>query len=224
MGLSVFPFNTSFIVGILSSGEVVPSGDAFLINEKGMILIHSRKEYILNLNLFEQPGSQKIKSLVQSGTDGAAALEFNGVKKIAGLAGVENTGWIAVYSQDRDKVMLPVKRILFSIFISGLIFLFITIVTIIILSGKISSPIDKNMEIMRQVTRNSNELIAQIDLGRQFIYLNPAYEKFMGLTAEQILGTQASFSPLDARRNAGLGISGGRSALVGPDLRSEKRR
>lgn len=190
-------FNTDFITKILARHDIGQTGSAFLINSEGLVLLHPQKDYILNLNLFEQPGTEAIKGLVQSGANGTATFRFNGVEKIASLARVDPTGWIAVFAQDRDEVMIPVKRILLSIAVSGLVFLFLTIAAIVVFSGKISSPIDKRMELMRQVTKHSNEIIVQIGIDRKIVFVNPAYEKMAGVNAKQVIGKEALFDPVD---------------------------
>ena len=194
LGIVGLPFNTNFIVNILAKNKSGRSGYAYLINSEGLVLVHPRSEYILSLRLLDQPGTEEMRMLIQSETDGAASCKFNGVDRIAGLAHINSADWIAVFAEDREEVMYPVKKILISISISGLIFLLITISIIIYFSGKISSPIDRNMEIMRQVTQHANEIIVQIGLDRKILFVNPAYEKLSGMKTEQLIGQDAVFN------------------------------
>lgn len=189
-GIVALAFNTDFLVDILSQKKLGRTGYAYLLNSQGIVLVHPKKELILRLHLLDQPGTEEVGKLIREKKTGTASYLFDGTENIAGLARVNLTGWIVAFTQSRDEIMSPVNEILHSIFISGIIFLIITILIIIFSSRRISSPISKMMEMTKQVTQYSNEIIVQIGLDRRIFFTNPAFEKITGIKTEDIIGTR----------------------------------
>lgn len=189
-GLVALPFNTDFLVDILSQKKLGQTGFAYMINDEGIVLVHPRKNYILKLRLLDQPGTERMKKLVMDKEAGAVSYSIDGAEKIAGLARVNLTDWTVVFSQTRDEIMSPVNKTLYAILISAIVFLFVIIAIIIVFTSKISTPIQKMMEMLKQVTRHSTEIILQIGLDRQIIFANPAFEKITGLKSADITGSE----------------------------------
>ena len=157
-GIVALAFNTDFIEGILSRKKVGRTGFAYLIDSKGLVLVHPKKEYMLKLRLLDQPGTEEVAKIIQGQKAGTASYLLDGSENIVGLSGMKLTGWIAAFTQSRDEIMSPVNKILSAIFVSGIIFLTITVLIIVVFYSKISHPIHKTMEMMKQVTRHSTEL------------------------------------------------------------------
>ena len=189
-GLIAIPIDNDFLVNIVTQHHTGQTGFSFLINDKGTVLWHPKKEFILKLALLDQPGTEEIKKLIMTKKDGIASYSFEGSKKIAGLSRIKLTGWTAAYAQNRNEIMAPVNEIIFSIFISGIIFLSITVLIVVLLSKRISTPIQKMIEMLQQITRHSNEIVVQIDLDKKITYANPAFEKIIGKKVETIIGTE----------------------------------
>jgi PAS domain S-box-containing protein len=184
------PFTTDFIAKITSKKKAGKTGFTYLISPEGLVLVHPQKEYILKTHLFEQPGTDGLKNAVLSQQGGTASYNLKGSEMIAGFSQVELTGWIVVFAQSRDEIMSPVNRILSSIFIGAIIFLAITALIIVVFSSKISDPIQKALEMMRQLTQHSSEMILQIGADRKIMFANPAYEKITGLKCDDLIGTE----------------------------------
>jgi PAS domain S-box-containing protein len=115
-------------------------------------------------------------------------------RKVAGVAPVELTGWKAVFTQNRDEIMEPAQAILYSLMASAGLFVVIVVVTLIYLSGRISDPAEKIMEVLKQLMRHSNEAIVMINRQRRITLVNSAYEKLTGRTVDELLGTKPVLS------------------------------
>ena len=189
-GIAAIPFSIDFIVNIISRHKNKHTGYAFLMNDEGTIVAHPRKEFILAPALSGLPDTEDIKDKVFNKGDGIASYSFEGHEKIVGLSRMRVTDWTAAFTQNKDEIMSPVNRIIYSIFFSGLIFLVITMLIIVLLSRRLSTPIQKMMEIRKQVTQHSTEIILQIGLDRKIHYANPAFEKATGSKPETVVGTQ----------------------------------
>ena len=189
-GVVAIPFSIDYLLKILAHYYVGRTGYAYLVNDQGIVLAHPKKEFILKLVLLDQPGTEKIKQLVKSKKDGIAFYSLEGSRKIAGLSRVKLTGWTVVFTQDRDEIMAPVNEIILSIFISGIAFVAVTFLIIVLFSKRISTPIQKILEIQKQITRHSTEINLQIGLDKKIIYANPAFERMTGIKPEEVIGTE----------------------------------
>ena len=192
LGMVGMIFTTRFLVENMSKATTEESGYPYLINKDGLILAHPRHEFVLTLNLFNLPATRQIKQMVNSGRSGVASYTFEGIKQIAGISQVKQTGWTVAYTQTMDEIMAPVNKLLGYIFISGVIFLLITIFIIFVVFTRISSPIQQMMDMVGQVTRHSKEVILQIGLDRKIFFANPAFEKLTGIKIKEALGTEPS--------------------------------
>ena len=192
LGAVVLPFSTDFIISILDRKKIGKTGYAYLMNSEGLVLIHPKKEYILKLRIFDQAGTEDVQKLIRKGQTGVAVCSFGGSEKIVGISKINLSDWIAVFAQSRDEIMSPVKKTLSAIFYSGIVFLLFTILIIVIFSSKISNPIDKTMEMMKQVTKHSTEIIVQIGVDKKIKFANPAFQKIAGLDMDSIKGTELS--------------------------------
>ncbi len=188
-GIVAIPIRTDFLVRIISQHHIEQSDYAYLIDKKSTVIAHPRKDLILNLALLNLPGTEKIKQLVMDKKNGIADYSFEGFEKIAGFTRIKNAEWIAAFTQNRDEIMAPVNELIYSIFISAALFLIVTVLIIVIISKKFSSPIQKMMEMRNQVTRHSTEIILQIGLDKNIVHANPALEKATGLAAKDVIGS-----------------------------------
>lgn len=189
LGICGMIFTTEYIADIISKTTMGEAGYAYLLNKEGLVLVHPDPDVVLKQNLFELPATLVIKEIVNSGQPGVAFYTFDGLEKIAVINQVKRTGWTVAYTQNRDEIMAPVNRLLNYVFISGIIFVVITIVIIIVISGRISSPIQQMMDTVSQVTQYSTEVIVQIGLNKKIFFANPAFEKITGIKVEDAIGT-----------------------------------
>jgi PAS domain S-box-containing protein len=192
LGVVALAFDTDFIENLLFQKKLGSTGYAYLINAEGLVLVHPRKDLILRYRLLDQPGTEELADLVSSKKPGTASYMLDDAEHIAGLVGVNHTDWMAAYTQSRDEIVAPVNEIILAISISGTIFLIVTVLIIVLFSGKISHPIHNMMEMMKHVTQYSTEVILQIGLDGKIAYANPAFEKLTGLKHENVIGTEVN--------------------------------
>ena len=195
VGIVAMPFDAIFTTQIVSLHNSGKTGVSFIINQQGLMLAHPTKEYILKYNLFNLPYTEDFKKALQNNKKGFAHFRQNGHEMVAGFSRVELNGWYAVFAQSRTEVLEPVNRILTAISISGFIFLIITFLIIVVVSSRISNPIQKMMAVMKQITQHSSEIILQIGSDRKIQFANPAYEKITGLSSDKLVGTEPNFTP-----------------------------
>jgi len=190
VGMVGFPFDSQFLMEITSERRLGKTGYGYIVNDDGLILVHPRKEFVLKERIPERPGTKEIREILTDERTGTASYLFEGVERIAGFSRVGLTGWIVAFSQSRDEIMIPVNRILVAIFISGFVFLILTLTAIVIFSNRISSPIQKMMVLMQQVTQHASEMILQIGPDRRIVHANEAFEKITGQKTEAVIGQE----------------------------------
>ena len=183
-------FTTRYFAEIISEATMDEGGYAYLLDKDGLVLVHPNTEIILKRNLFKLPATSVIESMVNSGQPGVASYTYEGKDKIAGISRVTLTGWIAAYTQTRDEIIAPVNRLLSYVLISGILFAVITIIIIVVVSGRVSLPVQQMMEAVSQVTHYSTEVIVQIGLSKKIVFANPAFERTTGIRVDDIIGTE----------------------------------
>ena len=190
LGVVGIPINIQFLVDIISENKSGRTGFAYAVNSEGLVLFHPTKNLSLTFHLDELPGTEEIMELIAEKKTGAAYTFLTDTKQLAGLATSALTGWKIIYSQDKGEIMMPLNRLLWIILLSAIGFLSITILIIGLFSSRISTPVQKLMEIMKHVTEHSSEIIMQIGTNRKIKFVNPAFEKITGLASKDIIGTE----------------------------------
>lgn len=193
-GMVGIPFHTDFLVNIILQKKSGRTGYAYLVNQEGLVLAHPKKEFILRFHFFDQAGVDNLAKIIKNRKTGSASYIVNGLEKIAGLTHMELTGWTVIFAQNRDEIMAPLNKVLIAMFFSGVLFLVGTVFIIIFVSSKISTPIQKMMEMVKQLTQHSNEIIVQTGADKKIIFVNPAFEKLTGQLSEKIIGTELNLN------------------------------
>lgn len=183
-----------YLIKSLSSIRAGNSGYLFMVNSEGLVIIHPRRDYILKENLASHPGMTVIREQMLGKRSGTENYIYNGIKKIAGFAPVDITGWSLGVTQNRDEIMAPAKSLLDFIVISSVIFFVAAMTAIYFISRKISTPVEKSLEIFNQVILHTSETVVYIGTDRKIIRINSAVEKLTGYSEHEIIGTVPVFA------------------------------
>jgi signal transduction histidine kinase/ActR/RegA family two-component response regulator len=189
-GMVGMGLNIEYLLEQISSVKLGKTGYTFIIDTTGTFIAHPIKEYILKMNIQDQPGMERIAEKMLRNQTGAESYVFNSIEKIAGFTPVELTGWSVAVTQNKDEIMAPAKAILSFIVIGGCIFFLITVGSIVLFSKRISNPIQKLVETLKQLTIHSAEIVIYIGRNKKIEFVNPAMEKLMRCAANDIVGTK----------------------------------
>lgn len=188
-GMVAMVFSTGFLKEVLSRNQIGETGHVYVLNEKGLVLAHLEKEYVLKVNLLELAGNESLKNIIQQALPTSTSYKFEGIDKVIGVSNVESTGWNVVFSQDREEIMTPLNGILKAVLYSALAMLAVTMPIIGIFWVKVSDPIQRMTDLLHSVTQHSKECIQQISLDHKIKYANPAFLNITGQGLEEVIHT-----------------------------------
>jgi methyl-accepting chemotaxis protein len=144
------------------TAKVGQTGYGFITDQKGLIIGHPKKEFILELDLSKEAGMQVFMNKMLAKQIGSETYVFKGVEKVAGFAPVEISGWCVGLTQNADEFLAAAHSIRNFVAIAVTIFLALTIVGVTFFARSISSPIkgavDQMSEAANQVSAASTQV------------------------------------------------------------------
>ncbi|MBP9023390.1 MAG: response regulator [Spirochaetes bacterium] len=170
------------------------TGYAYIINTDGMAIIHPNQELVMTVNVNNEPGMKHISKWLKDMIPLAGNYTFRGTEKIAGFAPLKTKNWFIIFTQNRDEIMKPVNEMLMSIMFIAVFFIVIVIISIILFSRRISTPVEKFVNILRQFIIHTNEFVLGIGSDKKIIFANPSAADFCGKTIEELIGTKPVFN------------------------------
>jgi signal transduction histidine kinase/CheY-like chemotaxis protein len=195
-GVVATAIEVRYFVDIMASTRIGRTGFAFLTDSSGIVIVHPRSQYILSLNMYSEPGMQEIARRIMRRETGAEGYTLRGTRNIAGFAPVESTGWTALFTQEHAEIVAPVNRILLFLLGSGAVFVAIVLVIMALLSRRVSRPVERMIDLLQQLTANSQDIIVSIGLDRRITYANPAAEKHLRGGSGTLVGTEPCLTNL----------------------------
>nr|HPJ16232.1 cache domain-containing protein [Spirochaetota bacterium] len=170
------------------------TGYAYIINTDGMAIIHPNQELVMTVNINNEPGMKHISKWLKDMKPLAGNYSFRGKEKIAGFAPLKTKNWFIIFTQDRDEIMKPVNKMLISILAIAFFFISMAIILIIFFSKRISSPVEKFVDILHQFTTHTNEFVLGIGSDKKIMFANPSASLFFGKTIEELIGTDPVYN------------------------------
>ena len=145
----------SFLADKIAGTKLGKTGYGYMINNKGVIIAHPKKEFLLELDLSKTAGMETIAAHMMKGETGALPYTFKGVEKVAGFANVPLTGWSIGMIQDYSEFMAPAYSLMLFIVMIGLIFMGVTAAGVYFLAQGIALPIG-------QIANDLNDASGQV--------------------------------------------------------------
>ena len=142
--------------------KVGQTGYGFMTDQKGVIIAHPKKEFILELDISKEAGMRAIVEKMLAKQSGSESYEFKGVSKIAGFAPVALTGWSVCITQNADEFLAASHSIRNFIAITGIIFLVLTVVAVTLFTRSISSPIKNAVHQMSEAANQVASASSQV--------------------------------------------------------------
>ncbi len=154
-GALVSILKIGFLAEKITSVKVGESGYPFMVDRNGNTIVHPNKDVILELNIKDLQGMEKISRAALGGKTGVKGYVYKGDKKIGGFTPVELTGWSVVTTQLAEDFMGTANAIRNFIGIMTGVFLLITLFVIIFFANGISRRV---MRIVQGLNRSSEQV------------------------------------------------------------------
>ncbi|MCM0760907.1 methyl-accepting chemotaxis protein [Sporomusa sphaeroides DSM 2875] len=141
------------IVDLVANIKLGQTGYAFLVDKNGTFVTHPDKQYILkekiqNLN---EPVLAELGRKMLEGKSGIYRYTYDGVKKIAVYAPVEQYGWVLTGTINEDELFAPAKKLLMTLLTVSLVIMAIIVLAIYSAAKRMSRPLQEILAVTSQV-------------------------------------------------------------------------
>ena len=137
--------------------KVGETGYPFIIDHTGLTVVHPNEQHVLNTNLGKAKGMEEITRRMMNLETGVDDYVFESISKIAGYAPVETTAWSVGVTQPAEEFLAASNSIRNIIIMVAIIFLGISVITVIFFARGITKPIN---EVIRNLTNGASEVSA----------------------------------------------------------------
>ncbi len=197
IGAVAMAIEMKLLIEMISPLKNGRTGYAFIVDKDGIVIVHPIKEYVFNINMFKEPGMEEFAKQVIKDKTGAGTYNFRGTEKIAGFTAVSLTGWTVAFTQNMEEIMKPVNAILYFILAGTCVFLITVITVIAVFSQKLSTPVQKVIDMLKQLTAHSENAILSIGLDGKIAFANHAAERIFGKSIDELVGSEPELTNLN---------------------------
>jgi methyl-accepting chemotaxis protein len=142
------------------------SGYAFVVDDKGKILIHPNQEYALKKSLQElSPDLKDIAEKFAANPEALTQYNLEGKTHVMSYARIPSTGWYLCATTDKAEVFAPVSKQLAALLTIGLIFLAIGATSVVIFIRSLLKPLGAFCERVADIAQGDGDLTRRIDVG-----------------------------------------------------------
>lgn len=215
-----------FFTGLVSSRKVGETGYGYMLNSKGTVLAHPKKEHVLTLDASAIPEMRDIVNQMLGGKTGVEDYVFKGVEKIAGFAPVGINGWSISVTQDSSdflKASLNIRNMTLIVVVSAMI---IVGIIIVFASRSIVRPINMAVEGLKDIAQGEGDLTMRLpvtskdEVGELATWFNVFIEKLQGIIKDISGGVQTlassstELSAISTQMNKGIRTVSEKSSAV----------
>ncbi|QTA82512.1 Methyl-accepting chemotaxis protein signailling domain-containing protein, double Cache domain-containing protein [Desulfonema limicola] len=151
-----------YLTDIINNTKVGTTGYGYMADEKGIIIAHQNKEYIMQLDIKTLEGMKEITRMMLGGQTGVQDYKFMGKNKIAGFAPLTIKKWSISVTQDEKEFLQSANSLIKFIIITGIISLTIIIAILLKFSRSISTPINKSVQLLNFTSEELTSAAVQV--------------------------------------------------------------
>lgn len=188
VGVAGATLKLRFFAERIISTQIGSSGYGYLLDQDGLCIAHPDDTVAFSTNINDSQGMEEISRSIMSGKSGSGFYTFKGVKKVAGYAPVPLARWYVVITQDESEFLEPVFTVFKIIGYVSLISLFLTVLALLLFTGRITTPLQKIIEELEKGAGQINFAVEQISSASQTLAQG---------TSEQAASTEETSSSLE---------------------------
>lgn len=142
-GVVYFRLDIDFMMDVIKSITISDNSYAYLVDNKGNIIVHPNSSLILNFNLNDQQGSvAELGKAIKETNSGDSTYEYNNETIMCGFGPVGNTnGWTIIIAAPETDFTPYIERVNRISIIMDIIAIIIAIIFSAVLASSISKPI-----------------------------------------------------------------------------------
>lgn len=156
LGAVVLVKTTEKINAIISKINVGKTGYPYIVDAKGMVIAHPRKEIIMNVNIWKEKGMETFTKNALKGNKGYSEYNFKGTEKYASFSPVPFLGWTVFVTQNKKELLGPAYTLRSYLLGMGGIFALFAIASAMLLSKNVTRSIRLSIRGLKQSTHEIN--------------------------------------------------------------------
>jgi methyl-accepting chemotaxis protein len=153
--------------GIIENTKIGKSGNAFLVDNNGIVIAHQNKDLILKTDMKTVKGMEDIARKALSHEVGTEKYFFSGTEKIGGFAPVELTGWVVFVAGALDEELAPVYLLRKTLAVMGVVILALAVILAVVFARKLSGPVRRVAEGLNRGAEQIASASSQISSASQ---------------------------------------------------------
>ncbi|MGD9826098.1 methyl-accepting chemotaxis protein [Desulfobacter sp.] len=110
-GVMISVIKLNQLSNIITRVKLGKTGYPFLVDTKGTFIAHPNPDLIFTTNATQLNGMKEVARQMLDRKTGVHDYEFKGVRKIAGFAPVNSTGWSICVTQNEKEFLAPARHI-----------------------------------------------------------------------------------------------------------------
>jgi methyl-accepting chemotaxis protein len=146
------------------------TGYSYIIDEKGVLIAHSNRQFVLDQRNFLEEGKKdpqfaRLSAMFQRMVNGEAGFDqypFAGSDRFFGFAPIENTGWSIAVGAMQDDVLAEVYQMRWMIGLASLVFFAVGIVIALLISRSILLPVKNCVELLKDISEGEGDLTKRL--------------------------------------------------------------
>lgn len=136
-----------------------------IMNDKGIIIAHSIKDYIFNLDLSKvNDSTRNILEMIKLGKPGYGYYELKGERKIMSFAPVDGVSWYVITYLPINDLMQPIYQMIWKMILMGLLFVVAAAIGAILFGRSFSIPIKRLSDAINVVS--SGDLTYKVQISK----------------------------------------------------------
>ena len=174
------------------------TGYSYIIDEKGVLIAHSNRQFVLDQKNFLEEGKTNpdfalLSAMLQRMTRGESGFEqypFMGKDRFFGFGPIEGTGWSIAVGAIQDDVLAPIYRMRWMIALASLACFAVGIVIALAVSRMVLLPVRGCVHLLRDISEGEGDLTRRLpvetkdEIGDLARYFNTFVEKLQRIIAE----------------------------------------
>lgn len=181
---------------LISERKIGDTGYGYMINGKGTVIAHPKKEFVLTLDTSQSKGMDSLNSQMLAGKFGVESYVFNGVHKIGGFAPVGINGWSINVTQNSEEFLKAAHAIRNISVMFGILSITIVGMVVFLSARSIVGPINNAVEGLKDIASGEGDLTKRLvvrskdEVGELATWFNIFIEKLQGIIKEISGGVQ----------------------------------